>query len=929
MSGFFTTVPGDDIAHLSAQFVQAQAGRALADAVLLLPTRRAALAMREAFRRTQGEGSMLLPRMISLADLGEELPGLLGAAALPVLSRIAPAMNAGRRLYLLAAQVQRFEQARGQRASLEQALRLAEQLAELQDRCTRAQAPLTPEALQALFPGDYAEHWTQSLDFLGIVAQIWPVLEAEFGETTAAAREVAILQALATHWADAPPAYPLIAIGSTGSQPATAALLATIAGLPTGAVLLPGLDPRLDDAAWAAIAPGHPYLHLKALLERAGVARHDVRLLGEGGAATPSLWLRALEAPERMPGWAESANAGEHRHLTLCPARHAEEEARAIALMLRHGLTQTEGRIALITPDEGLMQRVQAHLARFNLCANRLSDGTLAQSMAGSAYIALLEAMESPEALHPLLALLRHPLSTMDGAWLTGFELAVRGVATHSAGAMPALPPALRQAAPYRQLQTLTAELAELAHGRHRASQWVGRTTALLTTLMPQAGEGAAPVREALATLEEADLFGPIDSMAFAGLLRRALDAPWRSPQFTAHPQLFMLTPLEARLQWFDWVVLGNMQDALWPGLHGQSAWLNLAQQQQLGLPGNDEHATLMAHDVLLLGSGPRVFLSYRQRDGGAPAARSRYIERLVACLAMQGVEEATITHHDYRELASAQDTARGFAPEPPPQPQPAARPAQLPVSDLDRLFSDPYSLYAKHLLHLRPLQPLDAEPEARDFGIIAHRALRALTEHWNQHAASPDAATLASMADEALQALAARPNVQLFWKARLAAALAFVNEQEVARRNTMNAVQSEMPLSHPLGGLPLQLEGRIDRLEQGGVIVDYKTGAPPSSNDILNGKAVQLLAYGMLLEARGDAVAQLEYWGLPAGKRAGKVVPLAWEEAQAHALPEKLRGALVQLLDPATPLLARPQGGSERQIGDYDGISRYDEWAG
>ncbi len=50
-----------------------------------------------------------------------------------------------------------------------------------------------------------------------------------------------------------PPAGPVIAAGSTGTIPATADLLKAIAGLPQGALVLPGLDQDLDEAAWKAI----------------------------------------------------------------------------------------------------------------------------------------------------------------------------------------------------------------------------------------------------------------------------------------------------------------------------------------------------------------------------------------------------------------------------------------------------------------------------------------------------------------------------------------------------------------------------------------------------------------------------------------------------------------------------------------------------
>src|SRR6202165_6010600 len=46
---------------------------------------------------------------------------------------------------------------------------------------------------------------------------------------------------------------PVIAAGSTGSMPATARFLQAVAVLAQGAVVLPGLDTDLDEAAWQLI----------------------------------------------------------------------------------------------------------------------------------------------------------------------------------------------------------------------------------------------------------------------------------------------------------------------------------------------------------------------------------------------------------------------------------------------------------------------------------------------------------------------------------------------------------------------------------------------------------------------------------------------------------------------------------------------------
>lgn len=929
---FYSNYPGTDLAALAAQFILARVERdRLPEAVVLVPTRRAALSLREAFRQWAGEQTVLLPRMVSLADVGEELLTLLGHQALPVLQAIPPAMSSALRHYLLTAQVIQFEEARGGDSRIEHAMQMAEYLAELQDRCTRAGVALTKDRLHDLFPRDYATHWQQSLAFLNIVGEAWPAIEDAYGQISGAAHEVRVLQALTEAWASAPPSYPVFAVGSTASQPATAGLLSTIAGMEQGYVMLPGLDPRMEPQAWESVHESHPYFYLKQLLDANHVALRDVVPLGPCPSHC-SIWLDALCRVEAMGQWrAQQAEPARFAPVRVAACQHAEEEARVIALLMREGLENPTARIALVTPDESLMARVAVLLGQFGLVPNRLSHGTLADTQTGAVLVALMEAVAAPESTRALMHLLRHPLVQLGDAaswpaWLDMFERASRGIKRHSVGQLPALAPVLRETAAYRQLQTLVRDMADLSRARLSASQWVERLSALLEKTAPLPGSGQEKVLDALEQCAGGDLLGKLDQRGFSALLEQALSPNWRGPQFGAHPQLVMLTPVEARLQSFDRVILGNMTERVWPGMYGQSPWLNRAQQDELGLPGVAEHSTLMAHDVLMHGSAGEVFLTYPQRDAGSPVARSRYLERLLALAEAQGLSVSTLDAAGYGAMALARFNAP-FTPESEPYPRPSQRPAMLPASQLDLIVSDPFSIYARSILGLQPLQELDAEPEPRDFGSIAHKALQQLAGYWNEQGHAPDASVMQQMVEQALRDFSDRPAVRLFWTRRLMQALLFVNAQEAQRRGR---VESEVPMEQAVATAhgAITLHGRIDRLE-GAVVVDYKTGKPPSARDIEQGKALQLLAYALLLGEQGATVESLEYWGLPAGKREGRVEQFAWTPDKAADMTAKLHRLLDEFMDPTRALLARPISGTDAFDNDYDGISRYDEWAG
>lgn len=891
------------------------------------------MSMRAAFQKVLGGKAVLLPRILPLAEVEQAILTLFAADAALVLEGIPPAMPEWQQRYLLAAQVAAFLRRREghPEVMLDYVLALTDALMELQEQCARAGVTLTREKLRQLVSADMAQHWEQALDFLSILAEHWPGIEQAFGMTIAATREVRLLSALAQAWGEMPTDVPVFAVGSTGSQEATAALLQAIAGLPNGYVILPGLDSAIEPAQWQAVTAGHPLYHIKQFLERMGVAPMDVRLIpSASGDVARSVWLEALCATAEIAQWRERA-LPLYDHIKLVPCAQAESEARVIALLLREALEVPGKRAALVTPDEGLMARVAAHMARYGVTVDRMAQGTLATTEYGSLWGLLLVALAEPERLIHLRSLLHHPLMKVDAYFLSALEPYWYGVATRRLGQLPKLPEALLTHDACHGVERFARELNRAARGQVVASEWLALCEGLLKPFLPRDISGKEVLQTALEAVAEADVLGPMVLREFAELVRERLSQPVRHGGITAHPQLAMLTPVEARLEQFDRVILASMTDPVWPGGASPNPWLNVAAQAALGLPEPEAQVSLMAHDMLMLGSSAELFLTWPLRDQGSPTTRSRFVERLVTLLAVHGVDEAAVTAPQYEAWAQALYAADAFAPSTPilPRPSRKERPQRLPVSALDTLFADPFSVYAKYVLGLTELDAIDEEAQASDFGSLAHKAIHALTVHWNTEKRPASEEELQIMGDRALRDFADRPSTALFWRTRLLRALEFVNAVEQERRSERVMVTPELPVEATLSLTPqdaLTLHGRLDRLEEGNhlTIADYKTGQPPSVKEMLEGHATQLLAYAMLLEAQGKPAESVEYWRLPHGRHAGEITALPIAELVAQDLPQKLKAALAQMFDEATPFVASP----DRYGHEYDGLSRYGEWA-
>jgi ATP-dependent helicase/nuclease subunit B len=418
----------------------------LAATTLYLPTRRACRLVRDVFLTVLKSDAAVLPRIVALGDLDEDeiifAEAATGASAACALE-LPPALGGLERRTLLAqlvlkwsAQIQPVDDGaplvvNGPAA----ALTLADDLARLMDdMTTRA---VSWERLDDLVPDHLDAYWQLTLSFLKIAREQWPKILAERGAIEPAMRRDRMIIAEAARLSAAS-AGPVIAAGSTGSMPATAKLLATIATLPHGALVLPGLDTDLDEPSWMTMAGsrqtdgadmhpavGHPQFAMHALITRLGLDRNQVVALGDtskrGRERLTSEALRPAGTTDRWPdrlkrpAFADSLGNG-LATLTMIEAANAEEEALAIAVALRETLEQPQATAALVTPDRALARRVVAALDRWNVVVDDSGGDRLADTTAGVFARLAAEAALGRLAPVTLLALLKHPLFRLDRA---------------------------------------------------------------------------------------------------------------------------------------------------------------------------------------------------------------------------------------------------------------------------------------------------------------------------------------------------------------------------------------------------------------------------------------------------------------------------------------------------------------------------------
>lgn len=952
----------------------------LARGIVLLPNNRAKRTVRDAFVRASG-GGLLLPRLIAIGEAEEGVAAAFDPAdeAAPVPPAIAPL----ERRLLLARLVEEEAARLGRAITGAEAVRLAGDLARTLDQLLVEEIPLS--ALRGFDPGPgLTEHWLRSLALFGAVLDRWPEELARIGRIDLAERRSRLLDRLARRWRETPPPGFVCAAGITTAAPAIAGLLRVVAKMSDGAVVLPGLDAAMPDDEWAALGPHsvdpaqattppraietHPQFQLKLLLDRIGAHRSDV---AEWPSALPDNTRAAMRAAAASNAFAPPAFTG--RWMTLADRSRrldgaklasfatAAEEAQAIALALRGALDQPERTAALVTPDRTLARRVVAHLSRWGIAVDDSAGRALSRTPPGTLLIALATAAVERLAPLPLLALIKHPLVRSGEARLAWLDAArrldlalrgprpgvgLRGIDAHLAGGNRREQAVRRPAQPgWAMIRPLLEPIEALAEaGPRPLSALIAEVRAAAQALCGDelwAGPNGRAAAELLAELEAAEGSGPavVDPAELPALLNDLMDEIAVRPQQGGHPRLQILGLLEARLQTADLLVLGGMNEGTWPALPAPDPWLAPRVRAELGLPGPDRRIGLAAHDFVTALGAPQVLITRSRRDAKGPALASRFWLRLEA-MAGDVIERA----EDLVAWTRALDAPAGPpqpASRPAPMPPAALRPKAISVTEVDRLKADPYAFYARKVLALGTLDPVDADPSAAWRGTAVHDVLQRWFEQDPGDPAKLHGHALAMLADERTH-----PLVRALWQPRLMEAIDWLaGELSAMREAGRDVLAVERWGEAEIAGV--KLSGRFDRIDtlaDGGLgIVDYKTGKAPSAKAVAAGYSLQLGLIGAIAEANGFAgiagqPRAFEYWSLAKhGDRFGKVdSPVASDGARGKIVTDdfvdiarrNFTGAVVEWLTGDAPFTAKLHP-EYAPYGDYDQLMRLDEWYG
>ena len=898
-------------------------------------------------------GAGFLPHIRLITDLGQEMlvPGI--PASVPPL----------RRRLELAALIAPLIDADPSFAPRAAIYDLADSLAGLIDEMHGE--GVSPDIISALDVSHHSDHWTRTQAFLKIVT-------AYIGDTPARdveGRQRMVVEHLAQTWKTDPPKGPVIVAGSTGSRGTTALFMRAVAALPQGALVLPGFEFDMPPQVWAALdtalaAEDHPQYRFRALLDALGLAHSAV--LPWRAVAAPNPARNALVALSMRPApvtdqWLTDGPdlvdlAGATANMTLIEAASPRAEALAIALILRKAAE--DGRTAaLITPDRGLTRQVTAALDRWRILPDDSAGRPLALSAPGRLLRHVANLFGQRLTAEALLTLLKHPLTATGSD--RGLHLKLtRDLELHLRRHGPAFPTGADLVAWAKDDaaklwatgladcldgldQISTRSLADHIAHHQSLTERLARGTAPVgagTLWAENAGNNALAVMAALSA--EAAYGADMSPFDYATLFTAVLNKGEVRDPTQPHPHIMIWGTLEARVQGADLVILGGLNDGSWPKLPNPDPWLNREMRQNAGLLLPDRQIGLSAHDYQQAIAAREVVLTRAHRTADAETVASRWVNRLTNLLdGLPGIggdvalKDMRARGNDWLAQAAAlEDPGVQVAPaiRPAPRPPVEHRPKSLFVTSIARLIRDPYAVYARYILGLKPLDPLHQTPDARLRGEVLHTVLERFVKERPAVDANPRA-RLMQTAAEVLLSEVPFPAARALWLARLdrAADVFFAFEAEIGG----TPVTLEKTGETRLDPLDFTLKARPDRIDilpdDRLVIIDYKTGAPPS--EIQQNKYDNQLLLQAAMAQRGGFgpemptdVARISYVGLGSSP---KHITTEITPELTGAVWEKLHQLIGKYQTHARGYQSRRAVFEDRSVGDYDHLARHGEW--
>ena len=833
---------------------------------------------------------------------------------------------------------------------------------------------LSLEVLTKLNLDDYSEYWQRNRKFFILIKEYLDDRKIVSLEQN----QWRLIDGLEKKWVDNPPTHPIMVVGSTGSKGITQKLIKLISTLPQGAVVLPGVDFETPKFVWDALGKSkkteipledHPQYRLKELTSKLNIKLSEIERWVE---TKPSIEARnklvslAMQPAPITDTWLEEGpklkNIREAiSDVTILEAPSDRVEALAISMGIRKALEDNKTCL-VITPNRVLARKIVAALKQWDLDADDAAGIPLSISVIGRLFLKVSNLQGNLLNSLNFIELFKHPF----------VSLQERGIHLKS---LRKLELDLLRGSSYFPDNTQILKWSNSFSEKKELSKWaiwvcecldkirvsklqtvhehlkVHTETIELLISGPNSKEAKQvwskpDGRELIVVIDQlqnsSKVSGLIDQPQYSNLIYFLLKKSIVRVSYIGRSDIMIWGTQETRVSDADIVFLAGLNDGVWPPLPTPDPWVNRAMRIKAKLLLPEHLIGLSAHDFQQAIASKEVWLTRSSRDSEAETLPSRWLNRLFNLLEGLSKEQPSLltsmrARGDFwLELIKSFEKPQNMmepAKRPSPTPPVSCRPKTLPVTQIENLIRDPYTIYAKYILNLRPIESLYRTPDSALRGQVIHSLMEKFILLTKNQWPNDPFTLLDQLSDKLLESYIPKNSTKLFWKRKINSFSEHFLSSEEERRKKTTPILVEERGSIEIEDTNFKLTGIFDRIDQDSEgnlsIFDYKTGVIPSS--IVQkyfDKQLLLLALiiykGGIKKLKNTNIKEAYYIDLSSNPKEYKN-SLVSQNLDVIFADFKL--LISEYNNQNRGYLARRAVFETRWDGDYDHLSRFGEW--
>ena len=875
----------------------------LAEVTILLPTKRAAKLIQDIFLENLQTSAILLPNIIPFQEIGEE--ELINPR------KTKPSIPKISRRFLLTRLILKQMETSQSIPKLEIANNLAKELEYFVDDIQTHSIKL--DSIDKIVPENLASHWQNTLEFLNIIRFNWPKILDEQNLSDPIERRNKLFEQLSLKWSTKAPKGLIIAAGTTATIPATRELMKVIKNLPNGVLVLPGLDINLEERAWNCIDETHPQFSLKEFLKYINHDRCDInswpykektksKMIREQFISetmrpkeTTELWLQIKKQQQNISNG-----------ISIIQAENNQNEAINVAVAMRHIEQKKNLSCALITHDKQLAKNVSYLLKNWDINIENSYGVSLSETKQGIFLQLVAEVSLNNFSSISLLSLLKHQLlgcgiekielikniheieinHIRGKRYLTGINELYERISSDLNSSKEIINwlkyfkntisdfslLKLNKKVPFSKLLrahiNCCEKLAKTPDANGLQKMWTGED-----------GESCSNFLKML--INNSEGMGDINCSSYQKFFSELLNEESFVGNNTSHSKLKILSPIEARLTYHDIVILGGLNEGVWPEELKTGPWLNLEMRNSLGLPKLDNKIGQSASDLCHGLGAKEVLLTRSIKENRNPSIASRWWYRIenIINISNDSKKENIIDPRNIQNWSKnlfIPDKKISCSPPEPNIPE-RNKPRSFSITNAGILLRNPYEFYVKNILKLVPLERIEPEDEKTTYGIILHKILEVFLTHSFaiNNSYEQNYNNFLNTSEKIITQYAISKVQKKLWFTRIKSIgekfINHITSDSIKIDKYLIEIKGQYKFETKVGSFSIIGKAdRIDLFNKNEIrIIDYKTGKVPDKWKINNGFEPQMILLALIASHDGFEripsiyrnIKSLEYW--------------------------------------------------------------------